>query len=311
MKIIEGTKGIKIRRSVVTIGVFDGVHVGHVSVIRKTVARAAKMGIPSVAVTFDPHPAKVLSGRHSAPSIMSLAHRIRLICRLGVDYVVIMKFTKGLAGISPGRFAGEILRSGLGTREIYIGEDFSFGRGGSGTVSTLKFLGRDLGFMVRAVRPVRRYGRVVSSSFIRDLIIKGDLARASVLLARPVSILGTVVSGLGKGRILGFPTANIDPHHEAVPPYGVYAVRVNYGGKMFGGILNIGLRPAFFDPGPEREPTIEVHIFGFNKMIYGEEIEILFVRKMRDELKFRDKASLTARIMRDAAQARKILGFTK
>jgi len=309
LKIIMGLKGIRkpLKGSVVTIGVFDGIHVGHEKIIRRTVRQARRLHLKSVLLTFDPHPFKILDRTEKVPSLISLKHRISLIGSLGVDYTVVLKFTEQLSRLSSVSFVKNILLGKLGMKEICVGENFYFGSGAKAGIPELKEMGERLSFKVEAIRPVMSGSRVVSSSLIRRLIIKGDIRAASKFLGRPVSILGTVVSGDGRGRLLGFPTANIDPHHEAIPPGGVYAVLVRLDKDILKGVLNIGLRPTFFKYSPEPEPSIEVHILDFNRDIYDKDLEIMFICKLRDEAHFKDECGLMAQIKKDVKRSRAIL----
>lgn len=310
MKIIRGLSGLKgITGSIVTIGVFDGVHRGHQHIIRTVVRRARACGAPSVVVTFDPHPLTVLAPRVDVPSVTSLAHRVHLIRELGVDYLVVLTFTKRTAAITPEAFARRILAARLGAREVYVGRNFRFGAGASAGVRELARCGRRSGFCVTAIKPVTVRGTVVSSSLIRRLIMKGALREAAWFLGRPVSVVGTVVRGLGRGRFLGFPTANIDPHHEALPPAGVYAVRIRVRGRIYNGILNRGFRPTFFKTSGMTEPTIEVNLFGSHATIYGEDLEVTFVKKLRREIRFARQEALVGQIRRDAERVRRLFGM--
>jgi len=309
MKVIKGLHALKrpLKSSVLTIGVFDGVHVGHRKVIGKVVARAKKRGVKSVVVTFDPHPMKFLRPQNSTPSLISLDHRVRLIRSLGVDILVVVNFTGAVAGLSPREFVKNILADKLGAREIYVSDNFYFGRGAAAGIRELKALGRQFGFSVHAVSPARAGGRIISSSLIRTLVTGGELKKAAVLLGRPVSVLGTVVSGARLARELGYPTANLNPHHEVIPPGGVYAVTVRYEGRLYRGVLNIGLRPTFYAP-RDCEPAIEVHIFGFRGKVYGKDLEVFFMGKLRDERRFSGKADLVAQIAKDKKSAQALLG---
>ncbi len=309
MKTIHGLKNLKkpLRNSIVTIGVFDGVHIGHRSIIKEAVSRAKETGAKSIVMTFDPHPMKVLNKRAFIPSLISLKHKIALIGTLGPDYLVILKFTRAVSMIPPKEFVKKILIGKLGMREIYVGENFYFGKGGAAGVEALKKISEDFGFKTRIIKPLKRYGAVVSSSAIRRLVLKGEIVKAAELLGRPVSVLGTVISGSRRGRLLGFPTANIDPHHEVIPPSGVYAVNINVHKKRFKGVLNIGTRPTFWQDPLDREPRIEAHLFGFDKKIYGEDMEILFVKKIRDEAKFKTRKGLSIQIKHDVRKAISIL----
>lgn len=307
MRIIRGLSNLKtpIRRSAVTVGVFDGVHVGHRKIIGKVVARARAYGLESVVVTFDPHPLAVLGTGRKAPSLISLDHRLDLMKGLGVDTAVVISFAKSFAAMSAERFVGEVLVGSLGARFIYTGENFYFGRSASAGVARLKDIASSYGVKVESVKRVTVAGRAVSSSYIRKAISSGDLKTAEKLIGRPVSVFGTVMRGARFARFLGYPTANINPHHEVIPPAGVYAVRVRIGNTIRGGVLNIGTRPTFYSP-RDREPSIEAHIFDFRSRIYGKDIEISFIRKIRDERVFSDAGSLAAQIEKDRSLALQI-----
>lgn len=298
---------MKNKNSVVTIGVFDGIHVGHRAVIEKTVREAKRAGLKSIAVTFDPHPLKILRPKHFIPSLISLKHRVSLIKRLGIDEVIVMKFNKKMANLSAQEFIEDILVGELSAGKIIVGEDFCFGKGGSSGAAKMRNISEKHSVKVKTIKPVKKNSRVVSSTGIRRLIVKGNIAEASRLLGRPFSILGTVVKGTALARKLGYPTANINPHHEAMPPSGVYAVKVIFKGKLYKGIMNIGTRPTFYNYGHDKEPTIEVHIFNFHEKVYGKDLEITLVRKLRDEKKFKTIDSLIRQIKKDESRALAIL----
>lgn len=304
MRLIRGLQELHLSRrsSVVTIGVFDGLHIGHAKVISLAVARAKRLGIKSVVITFDPHPAKTLHSPSGVPSLISLEHRIRLIEEFSPDYLVVLNFTKPLAALPPAIFVKRILLSHAGAREVFVGDNFYFGKGAAAGPEDLRRYGSLLGFKVNVVDAVRVAGKRVSSSVIRRLVSAGEIAQASKYLGRPVAVLGTVVGGANLARELGYPTANINPHHEVIPPRGVYAVKVRYGHRLYNGVLNIGWRPTFYAP-RDREPTIEVHIFGFRRKIYGKDLEALFVRKIRDERRYHSREALIAQIARDEKSA--------
>ena len=308
MKVLRGLNSLHCEQnsSVVTIGVFDGVHVGHSAVIRKAVARARALGVKSIVITFDPNPAKVLSRSSRAPSLISLEHRIRLIEAMAPDRVAVLRFTKTLASLSPEAFAKNILLAHAGAREVYVGDNFYFGKAAEADTKELQRLGIRLGFKVAVVRAIKIGRKRISSSHIRELVTSGRLHEAEKFLGRPVSVLGTVASGANLARELGYPTANLNPHHEVIPPSGVYAVMVRHGGKIFKGVLNIGNRPTFYAP-RDQEPAIEVHIFGFSERIYGHDLEVFFIRKIRDEKKFSGKEGLIRQIEKDEKSALIIL----
>lgn len=308
MKIIKGLHNLKpqSKGSVVTVGVFDGVHAGHRLIIRAAVMEARRMGLKSVAITFDPHPSKVLSPRRNVPALISPEHRIRLIEALGIDILLLVKFTEAFAGMSPEKFVENILVDKFKMKEICVGENFYFGRGGRAGMAALRSMARRRGFSVRIIKPLKSSGRVISSSRIRSLITAGKLRAASRILGRGVSVFGTVIKGARLARELGYPTANLNPHHEVIPPSGVYAVTVKISGRFYGGVLNIGVRPTFYAP-RDRETAIEVHLFGFRSDIYGRDVEVYFIKKIRDEIRFKSGRLLIEKIKNDAGRAKRIL----
>ncbi len=316
MNVIRGIKALEDRTkgSVVTIGVFDGVHVGHREIIGQVVASARKLRVASVVVTFDPHPVKVLRTDYKIPSLISLNHRIRLIEGLGVDKLIIVKFTAPFSELTAEEFVKNILVDKLRVKRLFVGENFYFGKSAAAGTKALEKLSRRFKFKVTVIKPVKVGRHIVSSSLIRKLITHGKLSEAAKLLGRSVSVLGTVVKGSGIAKGLECPTANINPHHEVIPPRGVYAVRTRLGKRELRGILNIGFRPTFYSSKDE-EPTIEVHLFGFKGNLYNKDIEVYFVKRIRDERKFKSRAALAKQIKRDMRAAKNILlrikSFTK
>jgi len=219
---------------------------------------------------------------------------------------VVIRFDRRFSNLSPERFVEDVLADRLNAVRVVVGDNFVFGDEQRGSLATLKRLGKRYNFAVENIKPVKAGRRVISSSHIRHLIAMGDLSAAGRLLGRPVSVLGTVIHGDKRGRIIGYPTANINPHHESIPPSGVYAVKIKLQNKLFNGILNIGRCPTF-KPYKDVEPTIEVHIFDFKRAIYGRDLEILFVKEIRRERHFADKQDLIRQIRRDEKKARIIL----
>jgi len=274
--------------SIVTIGIFDGVHKGHQAILKKVIRRAKIARLKSVVVTFNPHPVKVLSPGAKIPLLMSLGHRIRLIKKMGVDECLVMRFTKGFSRLSPEDFIKNVLVDKFNLKALVTGGNFLFGFEEKGGVALLRKLSRAYDFKFYSVPPLKMDGNFISSTRIRRLIEEGDLKLASKMLGRPVTILGTVVKGRRFGRKIGFPTANINPHHESIPPGGVYGVDAVLGEKKYRGILNISGRK-----------IIEVHIFNFKKDIYGKDIEIIFRQKIRDEKKFKSPEALKKQIQLD------------
>lgn len=291
------------KKTIAAIGIFDGVHLGHKAIIKSAVRRAKVIKGKSVVITFHPHPLKVLQPDKPIPLLMSTAHRLRLIGGLGVDNRLLLKFNKRFSNFQPRDFVRKILVDKLKVSEVYIGSDFIFGKNGVGNAVLLKEFGRCYGFKVKIMPMIKIKGRVVSSTTIRNLIMKGRLNEAAQLLGRRVTVFGTVVKGVRRGKSLGYPTANIDPHHEAIPPSGVYAVWVRLKNRTYGGALYIGTRPTF----AETEPVIEVYIFNFRKLIYGEDVEIIFIKRLRGDRKFRTQQKLIEQINIDNINVRRIL----
>lgn len=318
MIIIKNYKHItqeKLKQPVIaTIGIFDGVHLGHRHIIIKCVNRAKETKGSSVIVTFYPHPLKRLNPELCPPLIMSLAQRVRVFEELGVDLCVIINFTKIFAGLSAVNFVHKVLIKALGIEELFIGYNFRFGFKAEGDINLLKKISRQMGFKVTIVREIKSKGRSISSTGIRRLTEKGKLLEASRLLGKPFSIYGVVVRGEKRGTTLGFPTANIKTSQEVLPPNGVYAVRANLEKGYYTGMLNIGTRPTFLKTPRSRrtrklniKPRIEVHLFGVNRFLYGKEIEVFPLKKIRGERRFKDKYSLMERLRKDSVIAKAIL----
>lgn len=295
------------KKFAVTIGVFDGVHRAHQKIAKALLKKARKRHLSTLFVTFNPHPANVLMPSKKVPLLISLEHRLRLLDEIGFDYAILLRFDKKFSRMSAADFVTKILGR-IHINEIFIGSNFFFGKNKKDSLKSLKRFSRIYKYRINVIPALKSSGKIISSTRIRSLILKGNLKKASKLLSRPVTVLGTVIKGHKRGRIIGFPTANIDPHHEAIPPSGVYAVRIKFGNKSYKGILNIGVRPTFRKGiSGEREPTIEVHIFDFNKFIYGKELAIIFAAKIREERKFKDSRRLREQIERDEIRAKRIL----
>jgi riboflavin kinase/FMN adenylyltransferase len=310
MDVIRGSENIpeSLKGAFVTIGNFDGVHLGHHFIFRRLVAEARREGRPAVAISFDPHPKMVLHPeRRPFYLITTLEEKIRLIAGLGIDAFILIPFSVEYARTTAEEFVRGILWERLGIRRIIIGHDYTFGRGKEGNEAFLIEAGRRLGFEVEVMNAFCVGDIVISSTKIREALLAGEVRFAATLLGRPYNLAGRVISGNQRGVRLGFPTANIAPDKELVPARGVYAVRVFREGKRHDGILNIGFNPTFADG----KRSIEVHIFDFQKDIYGESLEILFIERIRDEVRFESPEKLIAQIGRDIARARKILKSEK
>ncbi len=286
-----------------TIGNFDGVHMGHAKLLQRVRDRAAAASLVSVALTFDPHPRRVLLGQAAPPAITSTEHKLECIEANGVQVAVVLPFTRELAGREPEDFVREVLVEGLSLKYLVIGYDYAFGRGRKGNFELLSALGQKYGFGVERLDPVIINGAVVSSTRIRDMVQAGEVWEARPLLGRFHQIRGIVVHGQKRGRKLGFPTANLALRDELVPLPGVYAVWVEVDGVIRAGVANIGRNPTF----GENEMSVEAHILDFKGKIYDRPIRVHFVQRIRAEKKFSGPDELSARIREDIGLARMIL----
>ena len=287
------------------IGVFDGVHLGHQAVLRRALGDAQKAGGTAVAVTFDPHPIRVLRPELAPRLLTSTPHKLQLIRDLGIAHILLIPFDHSFAATDPADFIRALDAAARPLREICVGFEWSFGKGRAGNLALLKILGAELGFAEVGVPAVEMDGEVISSTLIRGAVEKGDLTRAARMLGREFTILGTVVEGDHIGKTLGFPTANLSAHNEQFPPNGVYAVEARRGAQTLPGVVNIGVRPTIKHATGER--LLEVHLFDFDETIYGEDLEITFRKFLRPEQKFPSLDALRAQIAQDAAQARAVL----
>ena len=285
---------------VVVIGNLDGVHLGHQAVLRQARQLAHERGLPTVALTFDPHPSEVLRGE-APPRLCTVERRIALLRRHGADEVVVTAFTKELAAFTPERFARELLVERLGAKAIVVGEDFRFGANRAGDLPLLRELGDDLGFEVVPAEVAGDAGGRFSSTRVRTAIAAGDLAEATRLLGRRHSLSGVVEGGDRRGRTIGFPTANVGGVGEIHPPHGVYAVFAD----DRPGVMNLGVRPTVNADGDSLR--VEVHLFDFDGDLYGQPMRVHLVSRLRDEKKFAGLDELKAQIGRDAAEARAAL----
>ena len=307
MKVLRNGRGLKIvKNPVLTLGNFDGIHIGHQRIIRKVAERAVEIGSPSAVYTFEPHPLKVVAPHKSPPLLLDMEDKKRLIASFGIDYLILARFTKEFASTHPGEFVEDVLHKKLSVREVWVGHDYAFGRGKTGTVEYLKELGRVFGFRVNVVPACKRGGLVVSSSRVRDLIARGDVKGAALLLGRPYSIKGRVVRGRDMGRSIGFPTANLDVASELVPARGVYAAYAKLGDRTFRAVVNIGTAPTFAKKGHKGE-TVEVHLLDFDGSIYGRRMEVFFINRLRDERPFGSAEELAINIQKDIKAAKRAL----
>ena len=291
--------------STVTVGTFDGVHLGHQAVLREIAARARAAGRASVLVTFEPHPLEVVNPQAAPPLLTTGPERQEILAQTPLDYALFLRFDRQLAGYSPEEFVTRVLLDRCGTRELVIGHDHGFGRGRSGDVETLRRLGAVYGFEVDVVGAVDFGDQHVSSSRIRRAVAGGDLATAARMLGRPYQVSGLVGHGERRGRLLGVPTINLTgvPPQKLLPPDGVYAVRVEWRGGRAGGMMNQGPRPTVQDS----RRSLEAHLFDFDGDLYGEWVRVEWVERLRDVERFASLEALQQQLQRDRARALAVL----
>jgi len=288
----------------IAIGVFDGVHLGHQALVQVALAEAAKRGGTAVALTFHPHPARLLRPQSAPHLLTSTPHKVALIGALGCPYLLQVNFDEAFAAQPPEVFI-EALAAAADVRLICVGRDWAFGKNRAGNVAMLKELGARLGFETVEIPAVAVEGEVISSTRIRRAVEEGDFATARKFLGREYTILGTVRHGAGLGGKIGFPTANLAAHSEQFPPNGVYAVRLQLRGVWHNGVANVGVRPTVANAG---ERLLETHIFDFQGDCYGEDVEVRFEHFLRPEQRFGSVDELIKQIASDAARARDLLG---
>lgn len=292
--------------TVLTVGTFDGVHRGHVLVLERTAERARQSGLASVALTFDPHPLDVVNPSAAPPLLTLWDEKLETLAQTSIDYVAVVPFTVELSAYSAEEFVRRVLIDAFGMKELLIGHDHGLGRGRTGDVESLRMIGRRHGCPVEVVGAVLGAdGTPVSSTAIRRAVAHGDLTRASDGLGRRYSFSGRVTHGEGRGRLLGFPTVNLElpSRRKLLPPHGVYAVHVEGRDAAFGGMMNLGPRPTFGD----ETVTLEVHLFEAGGDWYGRSVRVEFVSRLRDTMKFSGPAELVAQLQRDAERARAAL----
>lgn len=284
------------------IGVFDGIHRGHQTVIQDTLDTAASRGGLAVIVTFDRHPAAILSPEHAPLLVYPLSKRLEVLESLGADAVYVIPFDKAFSELSAEQFIRNLARDFQNLRHISVGAGFTFGNGRLGNVALMETLGRELRFTVHGLAHSVLEDQPISSTRIREAIQSGDLAAASRMLGRPYSLSGPVIVGDRLGHKLGFPTANLDAEGLVLPPTGVYAARARVRDGSFQAVVNMGYRPTLKSPAPRLQ--IEAHLLDFDSDLYGETIELLFQARLRDEQRFPNLDALKAQIQKDIAQAR-------
>lgn len=306
MDVIRGLDHIppELQNSIVTIGNFDGVHLGHQYIFQKVISAARAGGCRSMVITFDPHPKMILHPDiQPFHLITTVEEKIALLEMTGLDAILLIPFTLDFAATTAEDFVRDILWEKLRIAKIFIGHDYTFGKGKKGNEEFLTAMGSRLGFSVEAIPPFQIEGQLISSTRIRHVILDGDVKLAKEFLGRPYSLKGTVVKGYHRGTGLGFPTANIESGKSLLPSRGVYAAWINLGGSLYRGALNIGLNPTFGND----KLTIEIFIMGFEGDIYGQAVDILFEEKIRDEVKFDSPDQLAAQIKQDVKRVGEIL----
>lgn len=310
MEIIKGIEALNksYPNTVLTIGNFDGVHLGHQKIFLKVIERAREIKGTSMVMTFEPHPIKVLSPEKDIKLLTPFEEKAKLIENTGIDVLLCIRFDRKFANLLPDEFIKEILVNKINAKEIIVGSNYTFGRGKKGNVDILRGRSKKYGFNVKVVRYVKVKGIIVSSSSIRSFLMKGDVSGVSNLLGRAYSIEGTVIRGKGRGkRLMNIPTANITTPVEISPKEGVYAVKVGLNDHIFDGVANIGKNPTFGNSAT----SYEVHLLNFSDDILGKKIRIYFIDRIRNERFFPDVSSLEKQIRNDIKRAKEIMMVKK
>jgi riboflavin kinase/FMN adenylyltransferase len=307
VKIVRGLEKWSQKEPVgsVALGFFDGVHRGHQKIITSCIREARRRGLPSVVLTFEPHPLTVIRPEVAPQLITTFSEKARLIKVLGVDELLVVHFTHTFAALPARDFLNQTLVGTLRAKHVTVGYSYTFGHSGEGNAALLADLGPKLGLSVTVISPVEVEGQVVSSSLIRELLAQGELKQATLLLGRPPAVTGRVVPGAKRGRTLGFPTANIELRAGlALPKLGVYAVRVCYAHRSWPAVANLGRVPTFGGDGPAR---LEVHFLNFHENIYGERLRVEFIDFLRAEQCFSSTLELRQQVQNDIKRAEEIL----
>lgn len=305
MQHVRSLEELHLQNSWLTIGVFDGVHRGHQQIVRQLTMGARRDGAPAVALTFWPHPARVLGGGQVKCLTMP-DERAELLASFGVDTIVTHVFDAALANMSAMEFMTKV-KDHLALKHLLIGYDFALGKGREGNAARLSEIGRELGYTVEVVGAVSDESGVISSTEIRKLVAVGDVTEAAKLLGHPYTLHGPVVHGDGRGRRIHFPTANIEyPTDKLIPANGIYVGRARIGGSEYAAAVNVGVRPTFRDEADK--PIVEAYLLDFDGDLYGQDVRLEFVARLRDELKFPSVEALVEQMHRDVAQTREMLG---
>ncbi len=306
MKIIDGVEKINKKHPypVLTLGNFDGVHLGHKSIFNMVTERAKKKKGTSMVFTFEPHPLRVVAPDRAPSRLTPFKSKAALIKKYNIDVLVCANFTEDFAKIEAEDFVHDILWDAIGVKEVYIGANYLFGKGRKGSPELLKKLGNEYGFKVITIPEIKYNNITLSSSKVRSLIAKGKVDEAPLFLGRHYSVEGVVIEGAKRGKtLLNIPTANISTSNELLPKDGVYAVKVRLGRKVFGGAANIGFNPTF----KQMKLSFEVHIFDFDEEIVGNDIKVDFIKRIRDEKKFPNVDALKEQMGNDIVEIKRVL----
>jgi riboflavin kinase/FMN adenylyltransferase len=299
---IQSLENVQVNNAWLTIGSFDGIHLGHQALIRELTAGAHGQNAPAIVLTFHPHPAVILGRRKKAKYLITPNERAAILEKLGVDMLITHPFNREIAAQTADVFLDN-LQAHLGFRHLWVGHDFAMGHNRSGDVPALVNMGEKMGFDLHIIPPVKVNGEVVSSSYIRALLAEGDITKTNQLLDRQYSLQGEVIRGKGRGKLLGIPTANLNIWKErAIPGTGVYICQAHTAKGVWGAVANIGMRPTFQDK--HDQPTIEAHVLNFTGDLYGENLKLTFIDRLRGEKRFPNPAALVTQIHADIAQAR-------
>src|SRR5918997_3240493 len=301
MRLFHGYENAEIARpTVLTLGVFDGLHLGHQLIVRTVVERARAAGAVPTVITFDPHPRAVLHPESAPPLLQTLDQKVEALGLLGVEQTIVVRFTPEFARVSAEEFLRDVVHERLQAREVYLGRGFAFGRGREGNIELLRRVSGELGFAAFEVPEVRLRGQRISSSRIRELLLAGRVNLARRMLGRPYGVEGRVVRGAERGRTLGFPTANLHPQNRVIPRGGVYVTATLVDGRWLRSVTNVGTRPTFER---DAEASVETYVMDWAGDLYGDVVRVRFLRRLRDERKFSSLEELRSQIDRDARRA--------
>lgn len=295
-----------LRHPVLALGNFDGLHRGHLKIIERVKRGAVEHGGTPMAMTFDPHPPRVVRPDKAPPLLMTLPQRLEALDRAGIHAIAVVRFTRELSQWEPEMFVRTVLVDWLHVSEVWVGANFLFGHDRSGNFTLLRTLGQRYGFRAEKIDPVRYKEFVVSSTRIRRLVAEARVDEAGALLGHPYALVGTIVEGKRRGRELGFPTANLQTDNELIPPHGVYATTLIIEGIVHAAVTNIGVNPTF---GDGNATTIETHVLKYDGQLYGKRVHLGFVQRLRDERRFDDVDALRAQIEADCRRAERL--FTR